>query len=901
MVSPNSSSSSNSNNLPPNNEWDTLYGFTGETNINSATGKERTFSEFDNYPKMKGETNEEYGARLKRMHEMTAKAQAEYEKKATKEAYQNSEQGKKEAEITAEFDRLSEKLDQAVREGKMSAEHAERLKELRLNHSVDEIAGIQQDYQDRQAIGDPEEEAKYRAWLEAKDAENMANLEKRGQEYQQIDDDYNIIDKEEPDSDEGEDDKKNKIEIGEIDITKIEQEFAEDKSERLAELEKKLQDLMPDVAELYAKNRRLIVGATNRANFVKVQGEYSKLLDEYLRLKGEKTFEAGKRKITSKIENRVEELRAEIESKLIEFAGGDLEQSEKTQEEIDEEKVRLTKEAEETLRKEYGGWIDDLKTEVNCNFLTDFIQQKTALEKTTTNIIDNGNSFRKFVNKVINNKALKGVLVGAAVAGLVVTGVGLVAAGATISLGFTAGGVAAGALKGGLSGLIMSRQNSKNSAVRGFANEEAIKNQIKEIDITKQDADTANVANWLMEQYGDASTQDRKSNIKKTAVSAGLGAALGGFASGIHINNVVNTESTIQQQIGNQPIEYNVDANLAQVNQPKGYGLYEVMRQMGVPEENWDQALEIAYKIEPNYGLSPGSNGVSAGFNGVVGNFAEAYPGPINTWPDTAQSFITETAREWARQGFIQAQQTGGEPIFNTITKVTTDYVPNVFLNFLTRATAVAGAGAIGGVIGGFGNTVDNSSSTRESSPETSSQTSTSESTETSQSSGETSSQSSEQLSQTEIDRNRFAENFANTFESLPQEEKTEILLALRELAEIQAAEQQEALNNETADENPETEATEEQANNENPETETTEEQANEPVIEQDLRELIGEAGVAALMDRNGDISSDEVDAVMGTLDQDGRNRVREWLDAHPDYGMGTRVWFEINDALQAE
>ena len=123
----------------------------------------------------------------------------------------------------------------------------------------------------------------------------------------------------------------------------------------------------------------------------------------------------------------------------------------------------------------------------------------------------------------------------------------------------------------------------------------------------------------------------------------------------------------------------------------------------------------------------------------------------------------------------------------------------------------------------------------------------------------------------------------------------------MRELAEIQAAEQQEALNNETADENPETEATEEQANNENPETETTEEQANEPVIEQDLRELIGEAGVAALMDRNGDISSDEVDAVMGTLDQDGRNRVREWLDAHPDYGMGTRVWFEINDALQAE
>ena len=420
------------------------------------------------YPMLEGETKEQYDARLKKMREDTAKFQAEYAEKKAKEDYENSEQGKMEAKITAEFDRLSDKLDQAVEEGKMSAEHAERLKEMQLDRSINTIAEVQQDYQDRQAIGDPEEEAKYRAWQEKNDAENMSNLKERDQNYKTVDDNYNAIDKDDKDSVDKPDDmpgdkpsdtkdgEKIKVEIGEIDIEGIEQEFAEDKSERLAEIEKKLDKLLPEIAELYAKNRRLFVGSENRASFIKVRGEYSKLLDEYLRLKGEKTFEKGKHEIADKIEKRVEELRAEIESKLTEFAGGSLENTEKTQEELDAEKARLVKEAEEALRKEYGKWSDALKEKVNADFIKDYIEQEAKLESATIDKLNNGNTWRKFVNKVINNKVLKGVLISAAVAGLVVTG-GMLAAGLTagtmsVGLGFTASGVAGGALKGGFSG-----------------------------------------------------------------------------------------------------------------------------------------------------------------------------------------------------------------------------------------------------------------------------------------------------------------------------------------------------------------------------------------------------------------------------------------------------------------
>ena len=742
MIDNKNNTPDDANHLPPNDEWDTLSHFAGETNKNSKTGAVRTYSEFDIYPRKKGETNEEYGARLKKMHEETAKYQAEYDKKAKEEAYWNSEQGKEEASITADFDRLSEKLDQAVQEGRMSAEHAERLKERQLERSVEEIAGVQQDYEDRQSVGDPEEEARYREWLQSKDEENTANLKKRGQEFVSVDDDYNVV--EQGDKVLEDDPKDNEtlglpgpvlgetpllpgpvageVEIGDIEIEGIEIEFEEDREERIKDLEDKLNKLLPDVAELYARNRRLIVGAENRANYVKVRGEYGELLDEYLRLKAKGTFEAGQREIAESIEARVEELRGQIENSLVEFAGGDLKHTEKTQEEIDAEKQRLIEEAERSLREEYGIRCEALKEHINCAFLEDFLEQQKKLEAATIDKLDNGTICRKIVNKVINNKVLKGVLIGAAIAGLAVTGVGLVAGLAagtmTIGLSFTAGGIASGALKGGLGGLIMSRQNSEKSAVRGFTNEERIKSQLEEIDVTDKDSDTANVTEWLMEQYGDANKKDRQSNIKTTAIAAGIGAALGAFASGIKINNVSTVKKLDVEQTGTTPVEYDVDAAIDRIDVPRGHGIDTMARQMGVSEENIEAARNLMYEIEGNYGMSPGSNGVVPGFNGTVGHYAEAYPGRVSQWVyEDARACVQEWVELCAREGLLPAIRSGGEPIYSFVTNVVTEYVPNAFMNLLARATATIGAGAIGRAVAGT-TTVNEAAPTTEDEPD---------------------------------------------------------------------------------------------------------------------------------------------------------------------------------------
>lgn len=151
------------NSPTPESAWDSLKDFAGERNINDKTGKERTFTEFDLYPKMPGESNEEYGARLRFMHEKTAEYEAaeaakaeEAAKSAEKAAYFASEQGQKELDEEAKFDRLTEKLDQAVAEGKMNAEHARSLLERQLERSVEEIEGHRQEYKDRQSIDDLE-------------------------------------------------------------------------------------------------------------------------------------------------------------------------------------------------------------------------------------------------------------------------------------------------------------------------------------------------------------------------------------------------------------------------------------------------------------------------------------------------------------------------------------------------------------------------------------------------------------------------------------------------------------------------------------------------------------------------------------------------------------------------
>ncbi|MBR3138896.1 hypothetical protein IKG38_02710 [Candidatus Saccharibacteria bacterium] len=193
------------NQAGPNNEWDSLanesFGdFAGETNLNSKTGKPRTFTTFDVYPKMPGESNEEYGARLKFMQEKNAEYQAAeaakeqaLKEQQARDAYAQTEQGQQEAKVNAEFDRISDKLDQAVEEGRMSAEQAERLREKQFNQANEEIDGIRQDYQDRQSVGTPEEQANYQTWLQSHDAKNTENLNNRNANYSVVDENYDVI------------------------------------------------------------------------------------------------------------------------------------------------------------------------------------------------------------------------------------------------------------------------------------------------------------------------------------------------------------------------------------------------------------------------------------------------------------------------------------------------------------------------------------------------------------------------------------------------------------------------------------------------------------------------------------------------------------------------------------
>ena len=158
--------------------WSNFDNFAGERNVNDKTGKERTFSEFDLYPRQPGESSEEYGARLKDMHEKTAKYMAEQAAKEeaskaiidaqnmrTKD-YLGSDFGKKELDAEASYDRIADKLERAVQEGRIAKEHADRLLERKLNSSIKEIDGIRQDFEDSKTVGPKEDQENYEKWLE---------------------------------------------------------------------------------------------------------------------------------------------------------------------------------------------------------------------------------------------------------------------------------------------------------------------------------------------------------------------------------------------------------------------------------------------------------------------------------------------------------------------------------------------------------------------------------------------------------------------------------------------------------------------------------------------------------------------------------------------------------------
>ena len=182
-----------SNETPTTSQWDSLSDFAGERNINDKTGKERTFTEFDLYPKQPGETNEEYGARLRSMHQKTAEYQEAEAAREAEEKYLASEQGQQELQSKSEYERLAAKIEQAAKEGRITEEHAKVLLERQSAKMNSTIDGARQDYEDRQAVGTPEEQAAYEEWLKSRDVENSENLKKReqgsGEEQQDTDDD----------------------------------------------------------------------------------------------------------------------------------------------------------------------------------------------------------------------------------------------------------------------------------------------------------------------------------------------------------------------------------------------------------------------------------------------------------------------------------------------------------------------------------------------------------------------------------------------------------------------------------------------------------------------------------------------------------------------------------------
>lgn len=115
----------------------------------------------------------------------------------TKE-YLESDFGKKELAAEAKFDgdmdiverRLAE-LERAKNAGEISAEKADEManryrdyQNRRLEKAVQNIdnQGYRQDFIDSQSVGTPEEQARYQAWLESKDTENLSNIQETGRE-----------------------------------------------------------------------------------------------------------------------------------------------------------------------------------------------------------------------------------------------------------------------------------------------------------------------------------------------------------------------------------------------------------------------------------------------------------------------------------------------------------------------------------------------------------------------------------------------------------------------------------------------------------------------------------------------------------------------------------------------
>lgn len=480
---------------------------------------------------------------------------------------------------------------------------------------------------------------------------------------------------------------------------RLEDERRADEKKQLERLNIGLQNAKADLdackaslVESYAKSRRLIVGENNRTEFTENQTRYRESLNRYLRIQTQITDRTKRILCGRDMESELNALNEKIKAGEI-----------------------TANEAKQALVDKWDKFQKDRKTAVSVTFVDEYVKEQQSLKSMTTNQIDNKGIYRQFVSKVINNKTLRTTLAIAGIAGLgfALASGGLLAGGITLGLKYTVGGVALGAVKGAISAAVMSRQDSKNSAVRNFmGSEEEIRKQLEGID-PENDENVKNVTDWLLEQYNKASQTDHASNVKRTAIAVGLGAAIGGFMSGVQIKSKTpdtstktsNAPNTSGQETANsyngQEVPSEVGSSkINEISHAKGTGTQQLFREVGGDGDTYysSGAHDIMAEVVKRYGMTVGENDFT-------------YPGPISEWPDTARAAFTEVANEWAKQGLLGNNTIPiNPPINNPIADIADEmvgdalsqqfeYIPNKLANRVVDATTAVGTGLLGGAI----------------------------------------------------------------------------------------------------------------------------------------------------------------------------------------------------------
>ena len=455
------------------------------------------------------------------------------------------------------------------------------------------------------------------------------------------------------------------------------------------------------LAELYARNRRLIRGGENVKDFEAAKAEYSKMLTEKLQVEAREKFNAGQEHINEVIEARMKQLEAEIQIEMMKFIGPDAEKTTKTQEEVDEKLKELKDEAMAKLSAEYEGMQEKLKAEIDEAFMEHYLEETNALEKETIDRLDNGTICRKIVSKVLNNKKLRTAMMVVGLGALAATGLGLATGALAFSYSLTAAGAAAGAAKGVGFGIAGSRQDSRSSEVRGLGVEDVdrVPEEIKNMDILALSADEQNVAKFLMADYSKRNVTDRSKNIKKSLVSSLVGGTVGALASGIHIGTKVDTTTTETVQTGTERVELSPggqkitgyeDVVVGQIEKP---GVMPDLPDV-VSGDNINSYINRVFEGKP---WTPEMDQWLQSMRGAEYGTTVLNPGSINSADNAgALKLIMEYARQHMQtiyEDVIQrvpqytdvAPVYGTNPVYGEVAKTSTKFIEKVLLSRLAQ------------------------------------------------------------------------------------------------------------------------------------------------------------------------------------------------------------------------